>query len=141
MWFTREQFQLCNELRQWGLEPRFEPGDVVARGFADLGFEEFQVLPGQRLLSLTAGTTTPLPTDHRGHFFWIPSVDEAVVLLEALGGEISLCSRCDAREWVVECKMHDTLEELRGRSFHDVALKALLVAHRTVYRSNSGVSL
>jgi hypothetical protein len=141
MWFTREQFQLCNELRQWGLEPRFEPGDVVARGFADLGFEEFQVLPGPRLLSLTAGTATPLPVEHRGHFCWIPSIDEAIALLEGLGAELSSCSRHEAREWVVELRVRDTLHELRGRSFHDVALKAVLAAYRETHHSTSVSSL
>jgi hypothetical protein len=135
MWFTREQFQLCNELKQWGLEPRFEPGDVVARGFADLGFEEFQVLPGPKLLSLTAGTATQLPTDHRAHFFWIPSVDEAISLVEKLGAGIRSCVRSEAREWVLELLIGDTIEELQSRSFHDVVLKALLVTYRDAYRS------
>lgn len=141
MWFTREQFQLCNELRQWGLEPRFEPGDVVARGFADLGFEEFQVLPGPRLLSLTAGTATALPLEHRGHFCWIPSIDEAIRLLEGIGGEITRCSRQDAREWVVELRVRDSMQEFRGRSFHEVVLQVLLAAYRETYRSKSVSSL
>jgi hypothetical protein len=73
----------------------------VARGFADLGFEEFQVLPGPRLLSLTAGTASPLPEEHRGHFFWIPSVDEAIELLEKSGAQIGACRREDGRDWVL----------------------------------------
>jgi hypothetical protein len=138
MWFTREQFQLCNELRQWGLSPRFEPGDVVARGFADLGFEEFQVLPGPKLLSLTAGTLTALPAEHAGHFFWIPSVDESVSLIEKVGAVICSCSREEGREWVLALKIRDTVEELRARNIHDVVLKALLVAYRDAYRSKLG---
>jgi hypothetical protein len=138
MWFTREQFQLCNELKQWGLSPRFEPGDVVARGFADLGFEEFQVLPGPKLLSLTAGTLSPLPAEHAAHFFWIPSVDESVALVEKAGGEIRSCARPESREWVLELRIRDAFEEIRARNFHDVVLKALLVAYRVAYRSKLG---
>ena len=93
MWFSREQFAICAEAKQWGLEPRFEPGDIVARGFADLGFEEFQVLPSSKLLSLTAGTVSALPTEHSNHFFWIPSVDEIVGLLERRGVPCILCRR------------------------------------------------
>jgi len=138
MWFTREQFELCNELRQWGLQPRFEPGDIVARGFADLGFEEFQVLPGPKLLSLTAGTSTALPSDHTGHFFWIPSIDEAIVLLESVGVECLMCQRHEAREWIFEASMSGTSRLFRGRGLHDVVLLALLETYRARHRS--GVS-
>ncbi len=126
MWFSREQFALCNELRVWGLEPRFEAGDIVARGFADLGFEEFQVLPGPRLLSLTAGTASALPEEHRQHFFWIPSVDEAIELLEVRGALIDACAREDGRDWVLTMREPDSSEVvLRSGSLHSVALLAL----------------
>lgn len=126
MWFTREQFNLCNELRLWGLEPRFEPGDIVARGFADLGFEEFQVLPGPSLLSLTAGTVSRLPEDHQGHFFWIPSVDESVTLLESKGAEIQVLRREDGREWHLQCvRSDDHAISVRGDCIHTVVLQAL----------------
>jgi len=131
MWFTRKQFEICNELRMWGLEPRFEPGDVVARGFADLGFEEFQVLPGEKLLSLTAGTSTALPADHQGHFFWIPSIDECVSLLERAGVTCLGCDRVDAREWKVEAHCEDRSEEQRARALHE----ALLSTVREVYKA------
>jgi hypothetical protein len=126
MWFTRDQFALCNELRIWGLEPRFEPGDIVARGFADLGYEEFQVLPGPALLSLTAGTVTRLPEDHQSHFFWIPSVDECIAELESKGAVLDGLQRVDGREWVLGFHHTDGSEQsVRGESLHDVVLKAL----------------
>lgn len=134
MWFTREQFEICNELRMWGLEPRFEPGDVVARGFADLGFEEFQVLPGERLLSLTAGTTTALPADHRGHFFWIPSTDECVDLLEKLGVPCVSCQRLNGREWSVQSQCHGDIEVQTSVNLHTAFLKTLLLGHRRVFK-------
>jgi len=135
MWFTREQFQICQELKQWGLEPRFEPGDVVARGFADLGFEEFQVLPGRVLLSLTAGTTSPLPEEHVVHFFWIPSVDEAVDLLERRGVECRAAHRHDGRTWTFQISHEGALESFEGESLHDAALAALAATLRRLYRS------
>ncbi len=126
MWFSRDQFALCNELRVWGLEPRFEPGDIVARGFADLGFEEFQVLPGPRLLSLTAGTASALPDEHRGHFFWIPSIDEAVELLEVRGAQIESCKRDDGRDWILEMRIADSSNvTLRSDTLHGVLLRGL----------------
>jgi hypothetical protein len=131
MWFSRTQFEICSELKSWGLEPRFEPGDVVARGFADLGYEEFQVLPGTRLLSLTAGTTTALPTEHTHHFFWIPSIDESVSLLEQAQVTCLRCDRVDAREWKVEAHCEDRIEVQRARSLHE----ALLSTVREIYKA------
>jgi hypothetical protein len=98
----------------------------VARGFADLGFEEFQVLPGPRLLSLTAGTASSLPEEHRQHFFWIPSVDEAIELLEARGACIDGCERESGRDWVLKMRTVDSSEAvLRNASLHTLVLLAL----------------
>lgn len=127
MWFTREQFALCDELRVWGLEPRFEVGDVIARGFADLGFEEFQVLPGSQMLSLTAGTISRIPADHREHFFWIPSVDEGIALLETKGVSVKHCLRADARTWTLSLLQPDGASvETQAESMHETVLRALL---------------
>lgn len=127
MWFTKDQFALCNQLRQLGLEPRFEVGDLVARGFADLGFEEFQVLPGPRILSLTAGTIKPLPEDHRQHFFWIPSVDELVELIEACGSVVVECMREDQRQWRLELQDSSGKKSIVcARALHEVCLLALV---------------
>ena len=87
------------------LAERFEPGDIVARGFADLGFEEFQVLPSSKLLSLTAGTVSPLPTEHASHFFWIPSVDEITDVLERRGVPCITTKRIEQRDWLVEAQV------------------------------------
>ena len=131
MWFTRDQFALCDELRIWGLEPRFEPGDVIARGFADLGFEEFQVLPSSQMLSLTAGSISRIPDDHKGHFFWIPSVDEGIAWLEARGVTVQQCTREDARTWTLSLlQPGGESVEARGESLHETVLRALLVVLR-----------
>ncbi len=134
MWFTKHIFTLCNELKQWGLEPRFEAGDIVARGFADLGHEEFQVLPGSKLLSLTAGTVSGLQADHALHFFWIPSVDESTALLERAGVACISTTREEMREWRVEAQYRDTLETHRARSLHEAMLRALCAVYKRRYQ-------
>lgn len=136
MWFTRDQFAICQELKQWGLEPRFEPGDVVARGFADLGFEEFQVMPGTVLLSLTAGTTTTMPAEHQHHFFWIPSVDEAIDLLEKRGAVCGNCARANGRDWVFQVRVEGIEESFQAATVHDVVLKTLLAILKRPYVIN-----
>jgi len=138
MWFSRAQFEICSDLKSWGLEPRFEPGDLVARGFADLGYEEFQVLPGLRLLSLTAGTTSPLPEEHRHHFFWIPSLDEAVTLLESTGVSCLRCDRIDAREWRVEAHYHGECEVQHARSLHEAVLRTLRQVRKANFTKADG---
>jgi hypothetical protein len=134
MWFSREQFALCSEAKQWGLEPRFEPGDIVARGFADLGFEEFQVLPSSKLLSLTAGTLSSLPTDHANHFFWIPSVDEVVEILERRGVPCISCKRIEQRDWSVEAQFGDELEAHHHGSLHQALLLTLVGILRKAFK-------
>lgn len=126
MWFTQEVFSISSELKSLGVEPRFEVGDVVARGFADLGFEEFQVLPGPSLLSLTAGTMKPLPVEHRQYFFWIPSVDEVVDLLEQRGATIRECVREDSRYWRVVVGSENTPDCIASaRILHEALLRVL----------------
>ena len=134
MWFSREQFAIALEAKQWGLEPRFEPGDIVARGFADLGYEEFQVLPSQKLLSLTAGTVSSLPADHSNHFFWIPSLDEITELLERRGVPCLSCKRVDQREWLVEAQFGDEIESHRHRSLHQAMLQTLCGVLQRVFK-------
>lgn len=134
MWFSREQFALAAEAKQWGLTPRFEPGDVVARGFADLGYEEFQVLPSQKILSLTAGSVSALPSEHASHFFWIPSIDEITEILERRGVPCVSCSRVERREWLVEAHFADELETHRHSSLHQALLATLCGVLRKAYK-------
>lgn len=135
MWFSREQFALAAEAKEWGLQPRFEPGDIVARGFADLGFEEFQVLPSNKLLSLTAGSITPISSERTQHFFWIPSIDEIGEILEKLGIKFIACKRVDQREWVVEVKSGEEFEMISNRSLHHAMLVALCAVLRNTFKA------
>ena len=45
---TRSFLTLCIQASQLGLAPRFEVGEIVGRGFADLGEELFQIMPGRK---------------------------------------------------------------------------------------------
>jgi hypothetical protein len=130
MWFNSVIFELCSLLRAGGVEPKFQPGDLVARRFADLGHEEFQVLPGERLLSLTAGTSAPLPPEHRHHFFWIPSVDEVVELLERHGVEALQLLRGEGRTWRVQGIFNATELTVTARQLHEALLRALVEVRR-----------
>ncbi len=141
MWYTREHFEIAREAQVWGVLPRFEPGDVVARGFADLGYEEFQVLPGQKLLSLTAGSITSMAGDDTKHFFWIPSIDESFQLLEKQGAEQLVCGRIEGREWRVSCRVRGEDVGAVARDMHTAVLKALLATYQCCYRAREGTQV
>jgi hypothetical protein len=127
MWFSREHFELCNELKSNGVEPRFRVGDLVARGFADLGYEEFQILPGPKILSLTAGTVKELPADHIHHFFWIPSIDDLVKMVEQHGARDVVCSRVDQRTWGVKASHAGAQRNVEAKSLFEGLARLLLV--------------
>jgi hypothetical protein len=126
MFCTPALFTLCNELQAWGIHPTFEVGQMVARGFADVGSEEFLVLPGEKLLSLTAGTIKPLPEDHREFFYWIPSEDECAKQIYLLGiAKISI-SRELARKWVVTCEAEGETVETSDKFLQMAMVQMLL---------------
>jgi hypothetical protein len=67
---------LCEKLQ---LSPSFALHEVVARGFADVGYESFAVLPGRRLLSLFTGKITPLQEQEAEFFFLVPDVEHLLL--------------------------------------------------------------
>lgn len=52
-----------------------KPGVQLARGFADLGYEEFLLLENNKLISLYRGTES-LFSENEKHLFRVPTVDE-----------------------------------------------------------------
>jgi hypothetical protein len=134
MFCTPALFTLCNELQAWGIHPTFEVGQMVARGFADVGSEEFLVLPGEKLLSLTAGTIKPLPEDHREFFYWIPSEDECAKQIYLLGiAKISI-SRELARKWVVTCEAEGETVETSDKFLQMAMVQMLLETKRRLVK-------
>ena len=126
MFCTPTLFSLCGELKAWGVEPTFEVGQVVGRGFADVGSEEFLVLPGPKILSLTAGTVKELPDEHRDFFFWIPTEDECAKLLDLAGVPNITVTREAARRWRVSAERSGAVVETEERSLR-LALIQLLI--------------
>ncbi|NDC36545.1 MAG: hypothetical protein EBZ48_00660 [Proteobacteria bacterium] len=70
--------KLCEALHHASPGQDLEPGTKIARGFADLGYEEFLLLPGEKLLALYSGQVTLLQEEHRRFFFPVPTPDEMV---------------------------------------------------------------
>lgn len=86
---SREVLARCERLHKRGLlTPAFVEGEQIARGFADIGCEEFLLLPERRLLSLANGKMSVLDRDHERFFFLVPSVDELIDLIERGGSDV-----------------------------------------------------
>lgn len=86
MSYTSKQIlERLSQLHAAGFFMKFEAGDKVARGFADLGFEEFFVLPGNRLSSTFTGEISQLKEGDEKHLFLIPDIDQVIAEAERVG--------------------------------------------------------
>lgn len=102
MWSTKEYLKACEQLKGLGLDLPFAAGMRIARGFADLGIEEFLLLPGDKLLSLCSGSTSQLPNEHRKFFFLVPSFEQLVNAIQELDFDLLGVEFKEQREWQVK---------------------------------------
>lgn len=117
---------LCQQLSDKGIRPAFSAGEVVGRGFADLGFEEFIVLPGPKLLSLMAGTVSDLPESDYERFFLVPDADVLVQVILRSGGEILNLNFVDQREWQIAVSFNGTLKQASSRKLKDALIELII---------------
>ncbi|WKZ57394.1 MAG: hypothetical protein QY326_01630 [Bdellovibrionota bacterium] len=97
-----EYYELCRQLGEAGLAVPWQEGQRVGRGYADLGIEEFLVLPGRRLVSLISGSGSEVPEGHERFFFWIPSVDECIDEIDRRGWDLLSATFHERRTWHVQ---------------------------------------
>ena len=129
MWLSRTQLESFQTLRDLGLVPSFEIGTRVGRGFADLGYEEYCVLPGNRLQSLLTGTIAPLVDADKPKLFAVLSVDEIVERIVLAGCDVVNISSPEQRDWFLELSMNGGEHEVfKGRSLLDAAIAGLKYA-------------
>lgn len=72
MLYGNSWLKICSQLKDISTQ-HFEAGDRIARGFADLGFEEYLLLPNEKILSLYTASVVPFPSEHKHHFFKVLS--------------------------------------------------------------------
>lgn len=124
---SREQVEACHRLYRRGALQSFRPGDVVARGFADVGFEEFFILHDGSLLSLTTSRRSELPPTERHAFFLLPSTDDLIAEIERLGGVVSTISRDTERvRWRLCTHTNDAgVHDVDAPSLYDGLLRVV----------------
>ncbi|MCI5065540.1 hypothetical protein MRY87_07440 [bacterium] len=91
----------CEAAMRGGYPLDSRPGKVIGRGFADVGYEVFLVLPNRMLLSLLTGEQSPLRDEEGSHYFSVPSVEEVVARIEEGGSQLTRLLREDRRTWSV----------------------------------------
>lgn len=72
--------ELCYKLKTAPLEFSISFGSRVARGYADVGFEEFGVLQNNKMVSLSSGQVHDLDLEH---VFAVPSLEELLQVIPA----------------------------------------------------------
>ncbi|MEZ4754081.1 MAG: hypothetical protein R3A13_07195 [Bdellovibrionota bacterium] len=100
-WSSKEFLQICEELATLGFKPELNAGGRIARGFADLGFEEYLYLPPNKLISLFTGDKSILPEEHRDFFFVVPTVDEMVNAILEYNARVLSIEHVEQRVWSV----------------------------------------
>jgi hypothetical protein len=105
MWLSKSELSVFQDLRELGLKPSFEIGTRVGRGFADLGYEEYCILPGNRLQSLLTGTITPLAEHEKEKLFGVFSADDLLAELNLRGFDVTSISSPDQRKWILEMQV------------------------------------
>ena len=97
----------CEAAGRGGFPLLCEVGDLIGRGFADVGYEVFAVLPGDRLISVLTGEQTSFQEADTRHYFSVPEVDSIIQVLESSGDKVLSVERRDAREWHVQVETQE----------------------------------
>lgn len=116
----------CQRLKELGISSHFEVGECLARGFADLGFEQFIVLPASKLLSLLTGSITPLNDSDREHLFLVPDVEQLTQLILEKGGDLRFAEYIDRRTWKIEILSNGTTIQKEDRLLWSALIDSLI---------------
>lgn len=120
--FSNDFLGKCSELKLVGYAPELKIGMIVARGFADLGFETFGILPNNKMVSLFTGEVSSLPVEHEHHFFHVPDVDALIQELARRGFVVEAFQSPDGRSW------RATVRETEGGSVQEFEGETLLAS-------------
>lgn len=104
MWSSNAFLQSCERLKSLGFAREFDNGMRIARGFADLGYEEFFFLSGRKIVSIFSGQTSPFPAEHAKFFFWVPAIDVLFEAISSRGFDVERIEHRDQREWVIQVR-------------------------------------
>lgn len=99
-----------------------EEGMRVGRGFADVGFEEFIVLPGARMLSLLTGEVSLINQVRREHLFEIATSDQLIAEIHQAGFVFQKLECPEQRGWNGSVVSGEESFSVEGRSLEECLL-------------------
>jgi hypothetical protein len=128
MWLGNQILARFEKLHRAGFECSFEQGEQVARGYADLGYEQFLVLSDHKLLSLQSGKSSELQEGHRHFFFSVPSVEQLADVLARRFIMIEAIYPVGQTRWGIRFKCAEgERQEIEDRSLLGVLCEALIM--------------
>ncbi|MCB0310453.1 MAG: hypothetical protein KDD42_04420 [Bdellovibrionales bacterium] len=132
---SNARLERCATLKSLGLSLPCEVGSIVARGFADLGYEAFRVLPGEKLISLFTGKISSSSVTHDRELFVVPDVDLLVQEILRRGFSIESLRFVDQHSWQLRLRPSDSdmlicVEELELGSVFLSATEQILTGHQ-----------
>ena len=126
MWANNSYLELCAALKEEvGYPLRMAPGEMVGRGFADIGYEAFSVLTGDRVVSLFTGEVKQIQESELSHFFSVPNVDQLVSFLDEKDIDVEELTK-NGGVWKLVVSSRDVRSESEDRSLTTLFSKALL---------------
>jgi hypothetical protein len=127
VWYDRDYLDSLQALANSGYLKEFSPGDTVARGFADIGYEEFLVLPNSALCSKLTGEVSPLNDSNEKFFFLVPCLAQlADVACRSGLAEIRLETELGSRWEASLCEGDDAEVRIKSASSAKIPEQALV---------------
>ncbi len=132
MWSSKGFLERCEKLKEAGIELQLGPGKRIARGFADLGFEEFFSLSAGKMVSVYTGQLGELPVEHHKFFFSVLDADAIVDAIVRHGCDIVSFKFENQRSWKLNIVREVTKREkvLEHREMLSCLADGLLEAMR-----------
>ena len=117
MWSSKAFLGRCEKLKELGVFSDISTGTRVARGFADLGYEEFYCLSNKKLVSVFTGHVSDFTPEHQHFFFTVPGVEGLVDAIAKKNFNVDSFTFVDQRTWAVVLRhaQNDERVETRDR--------------------------
>lgn len=141
LWHSNRVLEKFSKLEGGDARAMFEPGARVARGFSDVGYEEFGVLPNGKLLSLFTGSLSEPDERERGFFVRVLDADELLDIAARRGVRVGSIHRLPGGRWRFGFELDGTSAEVESgpcESLVEAILDLLDVARSAVNERRGG---
>lgn len=121
---SQKFLEKCSRLKDKNIFTDFSQGYVIARGFADFGFEEFIMLTSDKICSLYNGKISELPEEEKKHFFSVPDADQLKEKIIKAGLDIVSLDYTEQRIWTLKVS---EVNHGKNQSFFSDSLKGVFL--------------